>query len=438
MFSIPTDCCQRDERHGWAQDAVPRIEGSTYHFDVASFYEKWLRDIFDTQDDMGHVADTAPHRWGNRPSDPTVNVPISLPLLLYRYYGNKRALEQYYSNMQRFIEALHRESENYIITRSGYGEWASPASECIEEPNGPGATAKYISSALVSTAYFYLDVQQMIEVSRVLGKEAEVLYYNELAEAIRSAYNKNFFDGKSCQYDQGTQSANAISLAYGLVPDGFEAKVLDNLKSDIIKRDYHLSTGNQGTKLVFEVLSQNGLEDVACALMQQKTSPSFGYMLENGATSIWERWEADRNNNIMNSRNQPMFASCAAWFYKYLGGIQPGVGATGFDKILISPKVPPQLTSAQVEMTAMPGKIISSWRKINSGLEMDVTIPFNTFATIKIPFGIVNSSDHTLYESGIVVDKSSKIEGLIQMSIFDSYYELEIGSGSYHFLLGGV
>lgn len=133
-----------------------------------------------------------------------------------------------------------------------------------------------------------------------------------------------------------------------------------------------------------------------------------------------------------------MFASCAAWFYKYLGGIQPGVGATGFDKILISPKVPPQLTSAQVEMTAMPGKIISSWRKINSGLEMDVTIPFNTFATIKIPFGIVNSSDHTLYESGIVVDKSSKIEGLIQLSIFDSYYELEIGSGSYHFLLGGV
>lgn len=435
MFSVPTDCCQRDERHGWTQDAVTRIEGSTYHFDVASFYEKWLRDIFDTQDEKGYVADTAPHRWGNRPCDPTVNVPISLPLLLYRYYGNKRVLEKYYSNMQKFIEALHEESENLIISRYGYGEWACPASECVEEPNGPGASPKFISSALVSTAYFYLDVKQIEIISRILEKDREVNYYNDLAEKIKSAYNKKFFNENSGQYDQGTQSANTISLAYGLVPDGFESKVLDNIKSDIIKRDYHLSTGSQGTKLIFEVLSQNGLEEVACAVMQQKTTPSFGYMLENGATSMWERWEADRNNNIMNSRNHPMFASCCTWFYKCLGGIQPVFGANGFDQILISPTIPQQLTFTKVELTTMSGTIVSSWKKNENGLDMDITIPFNATATVNIPFKMLESKNHNLFENGMLVDGSSKREGFYRFNKHENFYEIEIGSGAYHFLV---
>jgi len=435
MFSIPTDCCQRDERHGWTQDTVIRVEGSTYHFDVSAFYEKWLRDIFDTQDEKGWIADTAPHRWGNRPCDPMVNTPIGLPLLMNRTYANKRVLEKYYPKMKMFLNAILSESVGYIVSRYGYGEWACPAAECIEEPNGPGAAPKYISAALVCSAYLYLDIMQMREAAILMNMDEDAASYSELAEKVKSAYNDKFFNRDTCQYDLGTQSANTISLAYGLVPESYAKRVLENIRADIVKHDYHLTTGSQGTKLIFEVLSRYGMEDVACELMLQKTSPSFGYMLENGATSIWERWEADHNNNIMNSRNQPMFASCCTWFYKCLGGIQPAADARGFDRILISPVVPKQLSFAETELTAMSGRVKAGWKKTTNGLEMDVTIPFNMQAEIRIPF-VRNSSDQPgLFEGGVQINDSTYPEGIFSCQKQEDCYVIHTGSGDYHFLV---
>ena len=435
MFSIPTDCCQRDERHGWTQDTVIRVEGSTYHFDVAAFYEKWLRDIFDTQDDKGYIADTAPHRWGNRPCDPMVNTPISLPLLLYRTYGNKRVIEEYYSKNQKFVGALLAESENFLISRYGYGEWACPAMECIPEQYGPGASPKNISSALVNTAYLYLDINQVREMALILGKEEDANNYEQLAQDVKNAYNKKFFNQNTSQYDEGTQSANTISLAYGLVPEGYEGRVLENLVADIVEHDFHLTTGSQGTKLILEVLSKYGKVDVACSLMQQRTSPSFGYMLDQGATAMWERWEADRNNNIMNSRNQPMFASACTWFYKCVGGVQAAKSAIGFDRILIAPQIPVQLQNAEEELTIMAGKVKVSWEKIGTGLRMDAEIPFNTQAEIRIPWDKKKSEEPELFESGVPVVGEVKIDGVMSFRKQEDCFVLEVGSGIYHFLL---
>ena len=435
MFSIPTDCCQRDERHGWTQDTVIRVEGSTYHFDVSAFYEKWLRDIFDTQDDKGYIADTAPHRWGNRPCDPMVNTPISLPLLLYRTYGNRRVVEEYYPNNQKFVQALLDESEDYLISRYGYGEWACPAAECIEEPYGPGAAPKNISSALVNTAYLFLDINQVKDMAAILGKEQDVAEYDRLAEKVKAAYNQAFFNEETCQYDQGSQSANTISLAYGLVPEEYETRVLDNLVQNIIEHDYHLTTGSQGTKLIFEVLSKFGKVDIACALMQQRTSPSFGYMLDHGATAMWERWEADRNNNIMNSRNQPMFASACTWFYKCVGGIQPTRDARGYDQILISPLIPDQLDYAEEELMIMSGKVKAAWEKDGNGLKFDVTIPFNSQAMIQIPIMGKRVGEPELLEGGVVINDPMQFEGIVDCEKMDDSYVLHVGSGTYHFQL---
>ena len=433
MFSIPTDCCQRDERHGWTQDTVIRVEGSTYHFNVAAFYEKWLRDIFDTQDDKGYIADTAPHRWGNRPCDPMVNTPISLPLLLYRTYGNKRVIEEYYSKNQKFVGALLAESENFLISRYGYGEWACPTMECIPEQYGPGASPKNISSALVNTAYLYLDINQVREMALILVKEEDANYYEQLAQDVKNAYNQKFFNQNTGQYDKGTQSANTISLAYGLVPEGYEVRVFENLVADIVEHDFHLTTGSQGTKLIFEVLSKYGKVDVACSLMQQRTSPSFGYMLDQGATAMWERWEADRNNNIMNSRNQPMFASACTWFYKCVGGIQAAKDAIGFDRILIAPQIPDQLQNAEEELTIMAGKVKVSWEKIGAGLRMDVEIPFNTQAEVRIPWDKKKREEPELFENGVPVDGEVNIDGLVNFRKQEDYFVLDVGSGTYHF-----
>lgn len=344
-------------------------------------------------------------------------------------------LEKYYPNLKKFVEALVSESENYVMSRYGYGEWACPAEECYNEPYGPGAVPKNISSALVCTAYLYLDIMQMKKIALVLGREMDVADYDRLSSKVKDAYNENFFDRNTCQYDKGTQSANTLSLAYGLVPKGYERKVAENINDDIIKRGYHLSTGSQGTKNIFEVLSNFGFEDTAYSVMLQKTSPSFGYMLDHGATSMWERWEADCDNNIMNSRNQPMFASCCTWFYKYVGGIRMAENARGFDSLEITPVIPSQLQFAREELRIISGVVKVHWQKIESGLKLDVELPFNTSAVIKIPLKFCKDTSAKLYESGIIINETKDDEGITGLERTGDCYKLHVGSGRYQFVV---
>ena len=442
MYSIPTDCCQRDERQGWVNDATVRVEGSSYHFDVSRFYEKWLRDIFDTQSPAGYIADTAPHRWGFNPCDPHVNTPICLPLLLYRVYGNRRVLELSYDAQKRYIAALQGESQGYVIYRSRCGEWASPAGECYPEKDGAVAVSRHTPGALVSTAYFYLDAVQMTRIAALLGKDEDVEYFTGLADKIREAYNQTFYNAETCQYHTGSQGSNALSVNLGLVPPGQAQKVVDNIQADIVARDYHLSTGSQATKHMMEALSRYGRQDTALRVMTQTTYPSFGYMMEKGATTIWERWEADRSNNIMNSRNQPMHGSVCTWFYKCIGGVRPADDAAGFDRFIVAPSIPRGLTHAQISLLTVRGEVRVSWRKTGTELHLSVTVPFNTSAEVHVPFdGGHADAPHRpeLSESGRLLFDSRTgvhpVDGITDVALEEAGLVLHTGSGEFDFLL---
>jgi len=437
MHSIPTDCCQRDERHGWTTDTTSRAEGCVYHFDVASFFDKWSRDVFDTQDKNGYFADTAPHRWGRRPCDPQVNTPINLPLLLYRAYGNRKVLEENYESMKRYIEALVKESDGLLISRSGFGEWACPADECYPEPYGAGAVSKHVTPTLVSTAYFHFSVHQMSQIAEILGLSDDKRYFDGLKEKIKERFNQRFFNEETCQYDSGSQSSNALSLALGLVPDKYRECVARNIAKNVEERGYHFTTGNMGTKAVVEVLSESGHEDVVYALMTQRTSPSFGYMLEKGATSIWERWEADRNNNIMNAYNHPMLAACNVWFYKYLGGIRVSDDTVGFQEFIIAPQAPAKLNYVNTGMEIMCGHVASRWRREEGRFILEVEIPFNTCATVIIPrkYGKPGAK---LYEGDNLVCDGNEVflqSGIVSAASTENEYIVKIQSGSYRFVL---
>ncbi|WP_027630704.1 alpha-L-rhamnosidase [Ruminiclostridium cellobioparum] len=438
MHSIPTDCCQRDERHGWTTDTTSRAEGSVYHFDVSSFFEKWTRDVFDTQDENGYFADTAPHRWGRRPCDPQVNTPISLPLLLYRAYGNKRVIEQNYESMKRYIEVLLKEADDLLISRTGFGEWACPAEECYPEPYGAGAVSKHVTATLVSTAYLHYSVTQLKQMAGILGHDEDALYFENLAAAIKEKYNARFFNEAASQYDMGSQSSNTLSVSLGLTPEKYREAVIRNIAENVAEHDYHLTTGNMGTKSIVETLSENGYEDLVYTIMTQKTSPSFGYMLEKGATSIWERWEADRNNNIMNSQNHPMLSACNVWFYKYLGGIRFIDDTAAYQQLLIAPTIPSQLEYAKTEMDIMAGHVSTHWKKENGSLMLNVEIPFNTSASVIIPkkFAVEGAK---LYEGGSIIcdysNNASLCQGITSVESCEDRYVVEILSGSYSFLL---
>lgn len=429
MFSIPTDCCQRDERHGWTTDTTSRIESCIYHFDAAAFFNKWLRDIYDTQSAEGYFADTAPHRWGRRPCDPQVNTPALLPLLLYHFYGNRQAVENSYEPFKKYVETIMVEAEHLIIGRTSFGEWACPKDECILEPYGAGAVSKSISAAFVSSAYFFYSVSLIVEMASILGKECEAALYRDRAENIRFAFNKAFYHQESGQYEKGCQSANALALSLGLVDPENRARVLANLVAGAREKNTHFSTGNMGTKAMIEALCQAGEDDLVYELMNCRTSPSFGYMLEQGASSMWERWEADRNNNVMNVRNHPMFSSCAVWFYKYLGGIGIEPDTDASRALLIAPHVPRDLSHVEVTMDVPAGKVSSSWKKEPGIFTLAVTIPFNTSARVVLPppgrLGL--REDAPLFVNGQETVPRKNTEGCRWINISAGIYKLIYG-----------
>ncbi|MHB8061089.1 MAG: family 78 glycoside hydrolase catalytic domain [Ruminiclostridium sp.] len=441
MHSIPTDCCQRDERQGWINDVTVRAEGSTYNFNVASFYEKWIRDIYDTQSPAGYLADTAPYRWGSDPCDPDSNSPICIPLLLYRTYGNRRILTEYYEKMKKYVAALLSEADDYIISRSIWGDWASPAAECYDEKIGASAKSKNTPGALVSTAYLYLDALQMAEIAEIVGAAEDISYYKFLAAKVKDAYNDKFFNMETAQYYTGSQGSNAISAGLGLVPEQFYEKVINNIDADVVTREYHLSTGSQGTKQMLGVLSKHGKIDTAFRLMTGKTYPGYGFMVENGATTIWERWESDNIDNVMNSRNQPMHASVCVWFYKYIAGLMPAFDAIGFNKVVISPCIPKDLSDAKIKYKTINGYIEAAWKKVDKQLDMNVELPFNTTARIILPVleSMGLKKDLILTEGAKPVFKDGKPvvlgNGIYSVETGENEIIIEIGSGKYEFSL---
>ena len=383
LMGIPSDCAQRDERLGWTTDTTSRAESCTYHFDMASFFEKWARDVYDTQNRQGYFADTAPFRWGRRPCDPQVNTPVSLVLLLYQMYGNKRLIEDTYDSMMRYLQVLLKEADHYLISRTGFGEWACPKEYCYPEEYGAGAVPKHVTATLVSTAYLYRSVSQMKEMADIL-ENGDSAYLEALGETIRDKFNEKFYHSDTAQYDQGSQSANALAIDLGLAREENILSIVDHIAEDIKKHDYCLSTGNMGTKAVIEVLCRYGYEDMAYEVMINTKSPSFGYMLEQGATTMWERWEADRDNNIMNSRNHPMLSAASVWFYKYLGGIQIRYDKQGCQTLMIEPVIPQKMKWVKTEMDISNGHVSSFWEKVDGRITFHAEIPFNTKTEIVI------------------------------------------------------
>jgi alpha-L-rhamnosidase len=425
LHSIPTDCCQRDERMGWMGDAQGTAEEAIYNFDMAAFYTNFLRDIRDVQDEKGTITDTVPHIWGSRPADPAWGT--AYPLIawyVYQYYGDRRILDDHYEGIKKYVEFLRTRAENGLVKFSYYGDW-------VAVDRTPGN--------IVSSFYYYYDVKILAEMAKVLGKEADAKAYGDLAAVIKTAFHREYFDPKTRSYANGTQAANALPLFLDMVPEAERGGVWGSLFDNIVyKNNSHLTTGIIGTKYIMELLTNNGTSDLAYDIATQTSYPSWGYMIENGATTLWELWQL-RQGPSMNSHNHPMFGSVGSWLYRALAGINLAPESVGFEKIRIVPQMVRDLRFAAGSTRTVRGEVSSSWSRDERSVRLEIVIPVGSEAEVVIPK--FNLENIVIKEGDQVVwdDQGYKagVQGIRSVEKAQVGFLIKIGSGRYFFILQG-
>jgi alpha-L-rhamnosidase len=423
LHSVPTDCDQRDERMGWMGDAHVTAEEAMLNFDMAAFYTNFVRDIRDTQGADGTLTDTVPHKYGSRPADPAWGT--AYPLIcwyMYEQYGDRRILEENYDGLKKYVEFLRSKAPDNVLRYSYYGDWVA-----IERTPG----------ALVSDAYYYYDVQILAKIAALLGNSADAATYKQLGEQIKEGFHREFYDAKRGVYANGTQTANTLALFLDLVPKEAQGAVSGSLFNDIVyAHDSHVTTGFIGIKYLMPLLTREGQADLAYDLTAKTSYPSWGYMIANGATTLWELWQK-RTGPSMNSHNHPMFGSVGAWFYQALGGITPET--PGYGRIRIEPQIVRDLTWASASVETVHGTVSSAWTHAPGVITLDVVIPVNSVATVVIPKDpevtelVLREGDHVVWENGKFAPGTPGVIGASQAK--DGGITLDVGSGNYSFKL---
>ncbi len=366
FFSIPTDCPHR-EKNGWTGDAHLAAEQALFNFDTASAYRKWIQDLADEQKPTGELPGIVPssgwgYDWGNGPAWDSAF--LLIPLYLHHDTGDITLLEKHYAQMKRYVDYLTSKAENGIVS-IGLGDWV------------PYQTETPVN--VTSTAYYYRDAQIVAEAARLLGNTDDAARYSVLANSIKQAFNAKFYNNATGLYSNGSQTALSCALYQGLTTPENRVIVLRNLVNAIEKRNFHIDTGILGAKYVLNALLENGREDVAYRIVTQKDLPSWGWWIEQGATTLWEDWKGE------NSRNHIMFGDISAWFYKALAGIRTDLSTPGFSHIVIRPFVPNNLPFARALYDSVRGKIVSEWKIEKGLLTLTVTLPANTTGEIHVP-----------------------------------------------------
>jgi alpha-L-rhamnosidase len=418
--SIPTDCPQRDERQGWLGDRSEECKGESYLFDIAPLYTKWRQDMADAQHTNGSIPDVAPAYWTIYSDNVTwPSSAIIVPSALERQFGDHASIEKNYDSAKLWIEHMLAYSTNNIIARDSYGDWCVP-------PEEPGLIhsrdpARQTDRALLATAYFYYDLCLMDHYATELGKWDDAARWRQMAANFKAAFNDKFLDREKGQYSNGTQTSCVLPLAFGLVPEDMKAKIFAHLVDKLENETHgHVGTGLIGGQYLNRVLSDNGRPDLCYTIASQKDYPSWGYMVEHGATTIWELWNGNTADPAMNSGNHVMLiGDLVIWLYEDLAGIAPDPAQPGFQHIIMKPEPVGGLTFVKATHVSPYGLIASEWHRKGNTFDWRIKIPANTTATVYVPASkpgaaTADGVEPVRYENGRAV--------------------YELGSGQYHFV----
>ncbi|MFJ6569409.1 alpha-L-rhamnosidase [Streptomyces sp. NPDC091292] len=382
FLSIPTDTPARDERLGWTGDINVFAPTAAYTMESARFLTKWLQDLRDAQASDGGITDVAPFvgyvgkgaaGWGD--------AGVTVPWALYQAYGDTRVLEDSWDSILKWLDYLKNNSTGHLRPASGYGDWLNIDDETPKD--------------VIATAYYAHSADLTARIAKVLGKDPAP--YTALFGVVRDAFRAAYVSDTG-RIKGDTQTAYVLSLSMDLLPEALRAPAADRLVSLIEARQWHLSTGFLGTPRLLPVLTETGHDDVAYRLLHQKTFPSWGYPIERGATTMWERWDSIRPDGTfqdagMNSFNHYAYGSVGEWMYAHIAGIAPG--EPGYRHIVIRPRPGGEVRRARSRFTSLYGPIAVEWKAGRGTFELDCTVPVNTTAEVWIPAKDAGSVQHS-------------------------------------------
>ena len=437
LQGFPQDAADRSERVGWLGD--PILEDYMYNFDTARFWAKWSDDLGDSQRPDGKLPVISPLHWRASTYDPDGYDPYGdmpvwwssyavIPWALYWFYGDERVLARHAAGIGKLVDYLGTRAREHIV-EFGLGDHMEPQAD-----GTTNSSPRHTPPALTSTAYYHFDAWVAARAAEIAGRGDEARRFGALAEEIKAAFNRRFLDPDTNNYATGSQTANALPLALGLVPEERVAAVLANLVRDIEERhDGHLSTGMLGTNALVNVLPRHGAADVMYRIATQTTFPSWGHMIERGATTLWESWSDLPEEKL--SLNMKLLGSVQKFFYRDLAGIR--ATAPGFREVAIEPQVVGDLAWAQARVRTIRGEIAVHWRRRDNTFELDLTIPGNVTTHLTLPK--LGMTQVRLTEGGVPVWNTGRqaalLPGIDNVTEDVDAITLRAGSGNYHFRL---
>jgi alpha-L-rhamnosidase len=422
FIDVPTDCPQRDERLGWTGDAQVFCPTSFFNYDVHSFWSRWLQSVRDDQTDEGKIPHTVPATNFGTASPGWADVIVTAPWDIYVRTGDVRILRDNYDAMKKWVAVYERDSEGLIPTTKGFGDWLQP----YTKTDNKGDTAQ----DLIATAYFGRDARILTRTAKVLGNAADATKYQKLHSDIRTAFSKRYFTGDDAAAGADTQTACLMGLAYDLIEPNLKDAAIDRLMGKFEEADRHLRTGFLGTPLLAPVFDELGHPEICFELLFKESYPSWFFPINQGATTMWERWNsyshADGFGNAnMNSFNHYAYGAIGQFMYERVAGLSPDPANPGYKHFFIRPLIGGPLDSASAELETPYGKAKSGWKKSDGQLSVAAIIPPNTTATCVLPA----TQTAAVRVNGMLLSESNLKFGDVE----NGQIEVTVGPGSYGF-----
>jgi alpha-L-rhamnosidase len=409
LHSTPTDCPQRDERLGWLGDAQIFCRTANHARSMDAFWTKWLLDVRDAQTSDGRFPDFAPHpfdpetRYSTNPG--WADGGIMIPWNHWVSYGNRRVLEDHYEAASRWIAYVVRGNpdlvwRNFQYNFLIYGDWLNGDTLDLRDwPKEGGA----VPLEVYATAFFAHSTRLLARMAEVLGKASGAVHYARLAESVRQAFNKAFVDSDG-RILGDTQTGYALALHFDLLGESMRPQAFSHLVAAMEPYGGRPSTGIQGTLRLMMELSRGGRHDLAYAIATSREIPSWGYMLDHGGTTIWERWDGyvegrGFQNKEMNSFNHCAIGAVGEWMVRTLLGLSPDESNPGYAHFFVAPQ-PGELTWAKGHYDSPRGRIEIDWQRDDEGLTLEIVVPPTATASVFIADNLMEWGETEALYSG--------------------------------------
>jgi hypothetical protein len=420
FLSIPTDTPARDERLGWTGDINVFAPTASYLTDTRGFLGKWMTDLRDAAYADGNfpgIAPVVPNAGDFGSGLGWSDAAITVPYAVWNAHGDKDLVRENYAAMKNFLGYV-RTSAGTDLIDSGRGHWEDWLN--LDDPT---------SVAELGTMYYAEDARMLSEMAASIGETADATEFAQLSSDIRDAFADEFIAADGTVKSR-SQAAYAMALGMGMVTDAQQRTLVgEKYVAKLKASDYHLTTGFLGTPWLLPALSVIGRDDLAYTMLLQKSYPSWGYEIANGATTMWERWNSIMPDGSfgdvnMNSFNHYAYGAVGDWMYKNIAGISPL--EAGYKTSKIAPVVSDDLTHGHGTFESVYGTISSDWKKIGDDLTLDVEVPVNTTSRVSVPATYLTS----VTEGGTLL---ADAEGISEVTFSDGVATFTVGSGKYAF-----